>query len=1080
MRILADLAYHGYAVLIAHMECEPYLHALPEGKARLQVFYKPNLRFAGLCRAFRRRIEAYDSVKGGGIPKTLYNPAGFVTFGDCDNVAVVAVDDFQVVEDLTSHWDLPVRQTSVAFCPKLASLGLDRSPNSPFCEMDDVCDGPHPREDSENVAHPFIEQRPLTAVTYYRLSGMAVLGPGLLFQQAVYKAMARRIKEVLQTLATECSAGTYGGSILEADIRSFKCMFLDPQGWSDIATIMFCKNYSVIATVIQCLRALTLRDLYATDRDCEDAVDLFGIHRLVAEIENIERKKARDSRVSALLQDNHVFCSTFTTLGMSHDAFDCPDRAEADHKYHGVVSADAHFVVSPGHAMSVRDFASEEANAKPAGSAVWEGNGDCEWALVGLHDYTYEAAVESESACLPKAYLFDVVQQNKRLRGCKEPDKPRGRVEWSIQDLHTAIHIPCPILKDFCAPESGGPNGHVNLRPILRDLAERVFDLPEGPLNIENLRKNIEFLRLPSPVSGALVYLYADFAKCISDVYLFDHVLDLYDVFLAVYRLFCKELPAALNRALEEARDDPDSQQSACLSFLSWYEIREIKDLLDLMESALKHRMQMGFKEVERWDTAVDFKGGRLNRLVSAADAPLKCALGVLKRVRLGATTVYKPSEGRDLGVARDGIEGEIRSRIGGASRVSSSVRAESRRFDLGNEGFLTGLSLSVAHLVRPNAFVAHFHEVGHLLCDLILSEDKCSRNANCSQECWRASLKETKPVEEDIARREKRERYEEIFSEMLLHRFIFEYDTDTYLRNYVITYFLDPISLCKQSNNTLVRMVEVLIRGFLITDPFRGVKKVGSGEDLYATCEAVQLDRADEEESVRRFRTTIEGVGPLFCEFRRLWSEDQVQDYAIRQFRKVYGDIYKPLCCMWDDVKKVHSGICTGPNFQWSTDPPAEEIKDILTAVEQGYKEGRPVVRVLYRDSRPCRAEIPEENGVLDPGFVIRHLLRIHIERLYGKAVLDPKKWILLPRNPRSGERIAPDDTDKSRQYNRQLVDRNMNGVLWTDLEGRTEYMRSRVMVIKTLWDISTNLRARRLKELLCTAWPPAAPVSD
>ena len=104
---------------------------------------------------------------------------------------------------------------------------------------------------------------------------------------------------------------------------------------------------------------------------------------------------------------------------------------------------------------------------------------------------------------------------------------------------------------------------------------------------------------------------------------------------------------------------------------------------------------------------------------------------------------------------------------------------------------------------------------------------------------------------------------------------------------------------------------------------------------------------------------------------------------------------------------------------------------------------------------------------------FLIRQLLKIHIESLYGEDSMCADKQVCLSRDPQTAM-PRYDKTDRgARGWNRQLLDRNFNGLVSADLETRRQYMRNRVVVLKTFWDISTNFRARRLNELMEIAWP-------
>lgn len=1096
--IRADIAYHKYTVLIANIDGEEYFRERDMGAA----FSKPNDILTRECSKYRRTLIAnlneFKKRKDILIPPFddfLFNPACFVAFGNSDNVAIVPMDNFDLATRLTSMADLPVRQTSLAFCPRLKSLGIT---SDIFFEIDKICEpreahltddevarllnpnptdksikeledqltfgdiekrvGKLPKEDIDTLVEktkalrlPFLKERPLLAVTYYRLNGMAVLGPGLLIQQAAYKAMAERIERVIQKLGESAS----GNKELARSIKSFRCTFLDPQGWSDIVTIMLCRDYSVIVTVLAQLDCLTNENLFkeldqVKGKTLRDHVKCFSLNEKVAKAaERIAKDKWNEHLMAnPLMGSNHIFCSTFSTLGISHEAFSINEADEAKKYYSGRVIADTNIVLCPGHFADAKRVASKKyfATLRPEKGYAWYviGHNDLVYQQLGNETYDFNKVVD----------LFDFVQQIKSMRDCSIPQKPDSKTRLDTHVIEGCSELRIHIAKDIEIPRI--KSGHVEIRSVFDHLKNALFQQRlKGGFNIKELRDSVRKLQLPTPLSSSVIYLYIDYANCLGDAFLFDSVLDLHDIFTTIYQLLTQRLPKAMDRKVKA------SYQAR--AFLSTEDFENLVELLGLLQNALAHRIQIAFREAERWDVTLDIRGGGFNRLLNAADVPLKCGLGLLRKVML----FDKPKE------ARLALDEDYRRRIGGASKISYDPKSYSHRLDIGDnpDYFLTSVDLNITHLTRPRNLLIHFHEAAHLICHFLRNKKGC---AHSDYSCGRSKIfchKWPDCNPSDAYERFTRNRYEDVFSEIVVHSFVFAQDHKTYFRNFIANYSLDPAAYPDDDDEFFCRAFEVFMRGFLITEPFRRPQLYSSEVISEVTVDMIA-------EASREFSTAVEDVGCFFFDFERFWV-GQYRGRIKPYFEKVYKESYHPLCCIWQDVQRIHERICLGnEDIQLlAHDPPPAYIGDLdgnepesLTyMIKRGLEKGKPLVRILFEDPRPGRDT--EEYGRLDMFFLVRHLLRLHIRRLFGE--IDTSKYAMCLIRKADG---SPDPTrlpKGKKEWNRQLLDRNFNGLVAADPLTRGQYMLDRIVIIKTLWDISTNLRARRMCDILKIVWP-------
>ena len=1080
--ILTDMAYHDYAVFIAHINAQRFFRNGNTERDAISSFTKPNDVFSQKCAEYRDELEGNLKKIGGGgnVKNYLYNPACFVAFGNNDNIAFVAMDDFDLPTRLASLVEVPVRQTCLAFCPKLESLGLAEKRNI-FCEMSDICkDTPPPKlgRNKKSIApnHEFLKSRPLLAVTYYKLNGAAVLGPGLLMQEAAYKAMAERIEKTLIALAKQTRAGQLSEIMSEEDVKSLRCMFLDPQGWSDVVTLMFCRNYSVIATLIAALRTLTFKDLYDTSKDgrLKDAIRCFDVNRMVAKAANqiAVKKRNESSPADILLRQNHAFCSTFSVLGISHKAFEKDKLQEAQKYYEGIVIADTNLNVCPGHLADMRSAAPKKYRVKM--TPILKNR--YAWYLMGQNDFSYQQLNDPDHNTDKVVELFELVQQIKSMRDCPIGKNSNVSLPLATHILEscTELRVPISIFESEEKKHVGikvtkTGKGHTDIRWILDEIRNKLFSEEvehskrKGSFNIYALRKNIRKIRVPVPLSSSLVYLYIDFANYLCDPFLFDCVVNLYDIFVAAYQLLTEKLPRALDKKLSKTKDEVTADRAA-RAFLSAEDIEGLVELVELLQNALSLRVQTAFQEAERWSAIIDVRGSGLERILNAADAPLKCGLGILRRVMIGNTEVYSPFKNttpEKLKRKRQTVDDTFKRQIGGACKISYNPRSFSQRLGIGEnpDTFLVSVDLNIAHLFRPRAFYIHFHETAHLISYLLRDEVGCTHEEyDCSSSricCHKNALSDSKNARDDLLR----ERYEDIFAEMLVYRFIFENDHRTYFRNYLANYSLDSIAYCKNDDDTFLRMFEVLMRGFLVTEPSRA-------PELYPDAKCPPLSSEMIERACYRFDTAIRDAGSFFFEFWHFLGEDK-KDKIREYFEKAFREAYHPLCCIWDDVKKIYRGICEGNDREgiFGTDPPND--KDYLRKrIKASLDTGRPVARVLYKIRG--RGKLPEKDSRLDTFFLIRCLLREHITGLYGVETVNIRqKEMCLTRNPEDG---APSlkNRGQGKQLHTQLLDRNFNDLFTVDPKVRSRYMQNRIIVIKTLWDVSTNLRARRMRDIL------------
>jgi hypothetical protein len=230
-------------------------------------------------------------------------------------------------------------------------------------------------------------------------------------------------------------------------------------------------------------------------------------------------------------------------------------------------------------------------------------------------------------------------------------------------------------------------------------------------------------------------------------------------------------------------------------------------------------------------------------------------------------------------------------------------------------------------------------------------------------------------------------------------------------------------------------------------------------------TCEAcyeISLSNSPDVVSASaRFVDLVESSGPFYLGYRQFWSDPSTQRWILDRFESAYRECFYALCCIAKEVRAIIRSVCaeTDSTGKAGTSPPKAHEESILEQFKAGYEEGRPILRFLYIDPnwRSTRARVKRQDTSkhLDPIFVMRHLLCTHISSLFSSFDL-AKECCYLPACTSLGG------------TNELLLDRQGNGLICMDFDLRGQYLRERIHVLMTLWDLSTFTRARDFGRLL------------
>ncbi|HEX3151202.1 MAG TPA: hypothetical protein VHR66_24200 [Gemmataceae bacterium] len=1029
-------------------------------------------QFATACQDYRGLIENHrqtwcrtngnDPEKDHQFKPYLYNPACFLTFGHTDSVGLVLIDDIDAMMDMTAAPRSPVEQIQLAYCPTVQSLGLRNNPY--FREPAELFTG-----SAQQIlgcpgrflpdTHSVQQKAPLFMSTRLKLNGIGMLGEGLLIQAAAYRAIATRITETIHTLRSAAGCAAPGGVSLysEADLSPdhLWIVFLDPQGAEELSIWMFCRNYSVGVALLTALRCLTFEDALSKDDLARTMLEKAGTHAAIAA--GCADPPFRTSASLSELMDNHLLSKTYTTLGVSYEAFGDPDLAICN----GYLLAYPTLDINPGHLSDAEERALAPLqqkgtdNSDPSANRVQlaQSASDIHRFLVGRHDYLFELSTTSADSPifgLPVAIFFRLMRA---LYGAFECPTSAGRKETGLLDISTAVVVPfpkitCAGIVDAILKKPG--SRHKSIMPLLDHLRQSIFGA--APINssralidIESqLPKQLRVLSLPSSLRRTIRYFYQDFARCLSDPFLFEGALDLFDTFYSLHHLLCHVLPQYANEGVH----------ATGRGLMTSDDLKQLEDLLRAIHNAVSHRVAFSQPHWETRDEAVDFRGG-LNRLVAAADVPLKCGIGVLRRL-------LAKIEGRVTG---DGIVSQDRNRVGAVTQVTFNPNPVVSYLEAAEQHgiWLAHIDMDVAHIVNPFEYPMYIHEVSHLILRSIPTWARwlriASEMASVGSPTGSSAQRELKYATVNL---------EETAVEMLTYLFIFSPSIESFRKYSVVRFNSHPAVAGITPKDALVRFGELLVRLFFVTDPFvhagERQKKEGIASADWASLPLEKVAYSPSPNvAYAAFQKMVADVGPLFRE-SAVCDTAQFDFYLKNVFDDMFPRYRRSVGRMWRYVLQVYQQATkTEQSFPWfpASDSLAQRDR-VGAAIQAAVAAGVPFIRAQFRAESTGLGEANPLTEHLDEFFVANRLLQTYLDYTLSKLVLSHQ---IHTTRPLPSGRISLDPTTP---WNSVLLDPLRPGVLCIDPNEREEKLRRQIAVIKTLWDQSTHLRARRFLQML------------
>jgi hypothetical protein len=222
------------------------------------------------------------------------------------------------------------------------------------------------------------------------------------------------------------------------------------------------------------------------------------------------------------------------------------------------------------------------------------------------------------------------------------------------------------------------------------------------------------------------------------------------------------------------------------------------------------------------------------------------------------------------------------------------------------------------------------------------------------------------------------------------------------------------------------------------------------------------------------RFLQYVEQTGPFFSHFHQFWNVPEKRgaaEYLLRErFGQLCPDVATECASLWKYAVQIYKGFARDA-FPWNAEGGRDTLNEAILA---SLEEGQACVEAAFdrRYRRSHKEALPDEG--LDPMTVVCQLLCAYIRTCYAADDLfDSAHGIHLLRSP-DGEVCYQKDSPDGRQgWNPFQLDHSNPRHFCSDPEWRSDRLRREIVVLKQLWDLSTLLRARRLKDIISFHWP-------
>ena len=228
--------------------------------------------------------------------------------------------------------------------------------------------------------------------------------------------------------------------------------------------------------------------------------------------------------------------------------------------------------------------------------------------VVGAYDLGVDIGLKDGHDCnslVKTVALIATLHEFRKLCARRPLDKyPHLTIcETGMSDMSTFLTIPFPRLYEPNETDLLTPDARLDHVPLLPLLQQTVAGGRAAYFHADSLERAMQRLGFPEPYVATILYLFQNFAECIGDPLFFDEVLELFDIFNALYRAIVTE-----ERCIDH-KQEPTAKHKIRRG-LSEKAVRDLGDLIEAIDNAISHRVAPRPPHTERRDHSVDLEAG--------------------------------------------------------------------------------------------------------------------------------------------------------------------------------------------------------------------------------------------------------------------------------------------------------------------------------------------------------------------------------------------------------------------------------------------------------------------------------------
>ena len=1045
-------------------------------------------------------IESYYSY--------LYQPKIWISLDNPDKaLGLVLADRIDFAQELNSNAYVDSNKITMGFCPCVDEL----APDLTDCAF---LHAPRTLFECEDKIPP------LQVFSKIRLNILSTIGPTLWIQKALHRAVVGKIRELLNTFKFHPDYDDICGCSDSSSwsIDDLSVCILDTQDWAELALLIHTHDYRLSTAIIVAVSCISVEDLVAAAK----ALD-FGAEFVSALQDQELSSQPAVSVLAGLntevhtdlpLEKNHVCSAMFTTSNVRDELyFQVNDSERSGRLEKEVALLDLPMVLPvpkfdyfEGHDVNFHrelgdisdrlegtDLRGVELDARKW-FFIENGRFDSAFYIQRLRNE------ETLGEIISLRNFFKLDWKIKQMFGTEEEEQRSDGI-YNVRRCWYKINTPvskdlaelkvgvsCPTLAsstpagcqeeariEFDSDESYYTR-HLYLEGVSRSLARRIFGNNSAEckaqrkelgvelltqienenwpnhrgINIPILEDSMRILAIESTLNREIISLFKSFKESLSDTYSASAVIDLWDPFLNLYDFLVQKAGEMVKRKkkLENGNDlNYDYETFPVLGYFTpalpfvGVKRKDIEDYLNHLKESLKMRMR---DSLEREGTRLSSVSSRMAsvQLLSAADSLVKCCGGVLKDYR----------KFREAGSRKKGGVGENPMF---ATLISSpGISVDLVNLESGEESPFAGASINInlGHLTHSDALSSYIHEAGHLLYPFFLRESR------------------TPDFYDSRIPKEYRTNLEEIFCDQAVLCWVFGDDFKLYERTYIAYILTNPSSGNNDSNDGIEyrfhEFIDYIIRLYFISIYSRRntkepiVASVNEAKEfsdwaleLIAQYIPKLLGNLSNDEKCELLEETFIYHTPFYGKWGfKSWN-----------FIKGVGDelVFSEQEKLAESERSTKEEKATDGDKQ-----PARQnwefVENNRAYVRKALKEGRAISRLNLHEN--LQSEEP-----LDPLRLIRYCILELAKITHGEKMSCGIEGLCGVRSYVARDRVGRVSIPNSRKATDKdaVIDVRRCSYFSFSPSVSEKLLQAQIASIKTFWDISGILKARRFEDM-------------